>query len=111
MRKQTSSNTSQSRYPFLEATSKGVLIRVRLQPRSSRNQVEGVHQDSVKIRLMAPPVEGEANKALIEFLSDITGLRKSAFSISSGHKSRDKAVLAEGASLSSFEKAFSEVIP
>ncbi|CAG1065813.1 hypothetical protein BAC1_01405 [uncultured bacterium] len=111
MRKQTSSNTSQSKYPFLEAASKGVLIRVRLQPRSSRNQVEGVHNDSVKIRLTAPPVEGEANKALIEFLSEITGLRKSAFSISSGHKSRDKAVLAEGASLASFEKAFSEVIP
>ena len=111
MRKRTSSNTSQSKYPFLEAASTGVLIRVRLQPRSSRNQVEGIHQGSVKIRLTAPPVEGEANRALIEFLSGITGLRKSAFTISSGHKSRDKAVLAEGAVLSVVEKVFSELLP
>jgi len=65
----------------------------------------------VKIRLTAPPVEGEANRALIEFLSGITGLRKSAFTISSGHKSRDKAVLAEGAVLSIVEKVFSELLP
>lgn len=111
MRKRTSSSTSQSKYPFLEETSAGVLIRVRLQPRSSRNQVEGVHEGALKIRLTAPPVEGEANRSLIEFLSDITGLRKSAFSISSGHKSRDKSVLATGASLSDIESAFSEKLP
>ncbi len=111
MRKQTSSSTSRSSLPFLEAAPDGVIVRVRLQPRSSRNQVEGVHQNSVKIRLTAPPVEGEANRSLIEFLSEITGLRKSAFSIFSGHKSRDKSVIAVGATLAAFEKAFSEKLP
>jgi len=110
MRKRTSSSTSQSKYPFLQAVSTGVLIRVRLQPRSSRNQVEGVHEGSLKIRLTAPPVEGEANRALIEFLSDITGFRKSAFTISSGHKSRDKSVLAVGAAIGDIEKVFSEIL-
>ena len=111
MRKRTSSSSSQSKYPFLTAHSEGVLIRVRLQPRSSRNQVEGVHEGSLKIRLTAPPVEGEANRSLIEFLSDITGLRKSAFSISSGHKSREKSVLATGAAIGDMEKVFSEILP
>lgn len=111
MRKQTSSSTSQSNLPFLEAAPNGVIVRVRLQPRSSRNQVEGVRQGSVKIRLTAPPVEGEANRSLIEFLSEITGLKKSAFTIFSGHKSRDKSVIAEGATLAAFEKAFSGKLP
>lgn len=111
MRKPTSSNTSQSKLPFLKATSNGVLISVRLQPRSSRNQLEGVVEGALKIRLTAPPVEGSANRSLIEFLSEVTGLRKSAFVISSGHKSRDKSVLAEGADLASMEKAFSMKLP
>ena len=53
----------------------------------------------------------EANRSLIEFLSDITGFRKSAFSISSGHKSRDKSVLAIGATMGGMEKIFSEILP
>jgi len=46
----------------------------------------------------------------MEFLSDITGIKKSAFSISSGHKSRDKSVLAVGASLRALEDAFSRAM-
>ncbi|MBI4949303.1 MAG: YggU family protein [Deltaproteobacteria bacterium] len=82
--------------PFIEETPKGVFIRVRLQPRSSKNAVEGVQENSLKIKLTAPPVEGEANRALIEFLSDLLGIRKSAFSIDSGTKSREKRVRVEG---------------
>lgn len=111
MRKATSSNSSQSKFRFLKAASNGVLISVRLQPRSSRNQVEGVVEGALKIRLTAPPVEGEANRALIEFLSELTGIRKSAFTIYSGHKSRDKSVLAEGASLTCLEEAIARKLP
>lgn len=107
MAKTTSSNSSQNKFPFLKAASDGVIIAVRLQPRSSRNQVEGVFEGALKIRLTAPPVDGSANRALIEYLSELTGIRKSAFSISKGHKSRDKSVLAEGITLSSLEEAFS----
>lgn len=111
MRKRTSSSTSQSKFPFLAEHPGGVLIRVRLQPRSSRNQIEGLHENSLKIRLTAPPVEGEANRALMEFLSDVTGLKKSAFSISSGHKSREKSVLVEGVTLRALEEVFSGKLP
>lgn len=72
---------------------------MRLQPRSSKNAVEGVQENSLKIKLTAPPVEGEANRALIEFLSDLLGIRKSALSIDTGTKSREKRVRVEGMGL------------
>ncbi|HBG46980.1 MAG TPA: hypothetical protein DDW94_08325 [Deltaproteobacteria bacterium] len=111
MRNPTSSSSSQSKYPFLEPAQGGVSIRVRLQPRSSRDRLEGVQGNSLKIRLTAPPVEGEANKALIEFLSGLIGVRKSAFRIESGHKAREKKVFVEGVYLSGLEKIFSESLP
>ncbi|OGP17194.1 MAG: hypothetical protein A2054_00345 [Deltaproteobacteria bacterium GWA2_55_10] len=107
MRNRIRSNSSQSKYPFLEPALEGSFIRVRLQPRSSRDKVDGISGNSLKIRLTAPPVEGEANEALLKFLSSLTGTRKSAFSIKSGHKSREKLVFAEGMDISSLERIFS----
>jgi uncharacterized protein (TIGR00251 family) len=97
----------QKKFPFIEETPKGVFLRVRLQPRSSKNSVEGVQGGSLKVRLTAPPVEGSANKALVEFLSELTGVRKSSISIDSGLKSRDKRVRVEGISLGELERVFS----
>jgi len=94
--RKSSSSSQNNPLPFIEETPKGVFIRVRLQPRSSKNAVEGVQENSLKIKLTAPPVEGEANRALIEFLSDILGIRKTALSIDSGTKSREKRVKVEG---------------
>lgn len=100
----------QKKFPFIEETPKGVFLRVRLQPRSSKNSVEGVQGASLKVRLTAPPVEGSANKALVEFLSELTGVRKSSISIDSGLKSRDKRVKIEGASVDELERAFAEAM-
>ncbi|MFQ5736959.1 MAG: DUF167 domain-containing protein [Thermodesulfobacteriota bacterium] len=84
--------------PFIESTAKGVFIRVRLAPRASRERVEGVHDGALKIRITAPPVEGEANRALVAFLSGLLGLPKGAFSIQPGSlKSKNKKVKVEGA--------------
>lgn len=95
-----------SHLPFIETTGKGVFIRIRLQPRSSKNTIDGVQEGSLRIRLTAPPVENEANRAVIEFLSDILGIRKSSLEIYSGHKSRDKRVKVEGMTLEAIEAAF-----
>ncbi len=111
MRNQTRSSSSQSKYPFLEPAKGGARIRVRLQPRSSRDRIDGVSGNSLKIRLTAPPVEGEANEALIRFLSSITGIRKSAFSIQSGQKSREKLIFAEGVDVTFLEGVFSALLP
>ena len=65
-------------------------------PRASKNEISGRHGDAIKIRLTAPPVEGAANQALIDFLADVLGVRKSRIEILSGHASRDKIVCVVG---------------
>ncbi len=101
-------------YPFLEAspektgertgekTGPAVYLRVHVQPRASSNSVAGLRGeegDSLKIRLTAPPVEGEANRALIDFLSRLLGVKKSQVELKEGKKSRTKRVLIKGVSL------------
>ena len=96
------------KYPFLEEAPGGVWIKLRIQPRASRDEVAGIHGDSLKVKLTAPPVEGEANKALVSFLSKLFGIKKSSFRIASGEKSRTKRILVEGASVEQIEGMISE---
>jgi uncharacterized protein (TIGR00251 family) len=65
-------------------------------PRASKNEIQGVHGDALKVRLQAPPVEGKANQALIRFLSDALNIPRSQLSIASGETGRNKAVLVTG---------------
>lgn len=100
-----------SKYPFLEEREGVIFIKVRVQPRGSRDSIEGVQGALLKVRLTAPPVEGEANRRLIEFLSETLGVRKSALSITAGDKSRQKCVRVEGIGLGDIERAFSRSLP
>jgi uncharacterized protein len=77
-------------------TQGGVTFNVRVVPRSSRNQIVGVEGEALKIKLTAPPVEGAANAALIEFIAEWLGVRRSAVSIVSGDKARNKLVRVNG---------------
>lgn len=75
---------------------KGVALPVRVTPRASRNEVVEVLSDqTVKIRLKAPPVEGKANKELIKFLSKVLGIPKTKMKIVAGETGRDKLVSIE----------------
>jgi len=74
----------------------GVTFSVRVVPRSSRNQIVGVEGGELKIKLTAPPVEGAANSALIEFVAKWLSVRRSAVSIVSGDKARSKLVRVSG---------------
>ena len=73
-----------------------VRFSVRVQPRASRNEVVGVHGDALKIRLSAPPVDGAANSALVEFLADVFALGRRDVRILAGETSRSKVVEIEG---------------
>lgn len=77
------------------ATQDGVRLALRLTPRASRNGVDGIADDAegrpvLRLRLVAPPVEGAANKALIAFLAKTLSLRKADITIRSGETSRVK---------------------
>ena len=72
---------------------KGSALAVRLTPRASRNEiVEMLADGTIKVRIAAPPVDNEANAALIEFLSDILGVPKSRLDIVAGMSGRDKLI-------------------
>jgi uncharacterized protein len=74
-----------------------VILEVHVQPGASRSAFAGMHGDRVKIRLAAPPLEGKANAALIEFLADHYGVPRRNVVIVSGIKSRRKRIRIEGA--------------
>lgn len=77
-------------------TDKGFIIKVRVEPRSSKKGVSGVMGDALKVKLTAPPVEGEANEQLIEVLSDYFKIKKSAIKIIRGQASKNKTVEIDG---------------
>jgi uncharacterized protein (TIGR00251 family) len=68
------------------------LLDVRVQPRASRTEFAGLFGDRLKVRLQAPPVDGRANSALLEFVADTCHLPKSRVTLEAGQASRDKRV-------------------
>lgn len=82
----------------------GVTIRVFVSPRSSANAVVGVYSGEIKVSLTAPPVDGAANKALLDFMAKQLGVPKSAVSLVSGDKSRHKVIRVIGVTASEASK-------
>ena len=78
-------------------------LRVRVQPGARRNEVVSYQAGVLKVKLTAPPIEGRANAALVEFLATEFGVRKSEVDVLLGQTSRDKVV--EVRSLSEAELA------
>lgn len=77
---------------FARTDGADLLLRCYLQPRASKTEVVGEHDGAVKIRLSAPPVDGEANAELIAFLAKQFGVGKRAVQIDSGATGRRKTV-------------------
>jgi len=90
-----SADSSKTRKPrkfrITEAES-GAAFPVRVIPRASRNEVEGITGNALKVRVTAPPVEGAANKALIELLAERLKIRKSQIEIVAGQTSQHKMI-------------------
>ena len=71
----------------------GSAIAVRVTPRASRNKIVEILADgTIKIHIAAPPVDGEANEKLIEFLSDVLNTPKTRLEIVAGVSGRDKLI-------------------
>lgn len=76
---------------------RGLSFLVRVQPRASRNEIDGEWQGALRVRLNAPPIEGRANEALKRFLADRLNVPVAAVRIASGQKCRLKRVEIQGA--------------
>jgi hypothetical protein len=68
----------------------GVVFKVRVQPRAAKNQLAGLYGDALKLRLTAPPVDGEANKACKAFLAKLFKVPKNNVELLTGHTGRNK---------------------
>ncbi len=73
----------------------GIRFSAIIQPRSSKNEVIGVYNDALKIRLTSPPVDGEANKACMRFFAKWLGISPSKVSIVQGLSSKNKTIEVE----------------
>jgi uncharacterized protein (TIGR00251 family) len=82
----------------IERTATGVRIRLHVQPRASRSELAGRHGDAIKVRLTAPPVDGAANEALLQFLAARLQVPRSALSLVAGASGRSKVVAIEAIS-------------
>ncbi len=70
----------------------GATLTLHIQPGARRSEIAGIYGDALKIRLAAPPVDGKANAALIEFVAERLGLPRSAVLLKSGQTSRRKVL-------------------
>lgn len=71
-------------------------ITVQVQPNARRNEALGFRSGVLYIKIAAPPVKGEANRELINFLSKLIGVNKGSISIKSGHTGRRKVIIFTG---------------
>ena len=81
---------------WIQSASGGCAVNVRVIPRASKNQIQGVLGDALKIRLQAPPVDGKANEALVRFLADTLSIPARSISLLSGETGRNKRLLLMG---------------
>ena len=89
----------------IEQRAGSVRLSVRVQPRASRSELVGEHDGALKVRLAAPPVEGEANRELVRFLGKLLGVAPSRVSVVAGATGKSKVVEIEGVTVADVERA------
>ena len=77
---------------------------MRVSPRASKNQLAGIMGDAVKLRVCAPPVDGKANEAVVEFLAELLDVPRSLISIRTGAAGRRKHVQVDGMTIETARK-------
>jgi uncharacterized protein (TIGR00251 family) len=82
----------------LKESANGVSFGVKVHPRARNNAITGVIGDALKLALTAPPVDGKANQAVIEFFADLFAISRSSVTIASGETSRTKVIRVSGIS-------------
>jgi uncharacterized protein len=92
---------------FAKDVADGCTLSVRVHPGARKNGVTGVHGNSAKIALTAPPIDGKANEALIAFLAEALRLPRARVSLVSGATSRSKILRITGKSAAEVATALS----
>jgi len=91
-------------------SAKGITFAVKVHPRARKNAITGAVGDALKLALTAPPVEGRANQAVIEFFAELFAIPRSSVTIASGETSRNKVVRISGLNRTTLEQRLSETL-
>jgi uncharacterized protein (TIGR00251 family) len=91
-------------------TAASATFAIRVHPRARKNAITGVAGDALKLALTAPPVEGKANQACIEFLAEFLNVPRASVTIVAGQSSRNKVVRVAGRTATEVERRFRAVI-
>jgi uncharacterized protein (TIGR00251 family) len=83
----------------LQQTDSGVIFSIRVVPRASRSELAELQDTAVKLRIMAPPVDGKANEECIRTVAEFFEVKKRQVTIVSGHTSRTKIIAVAGKSV------------
>lgn len=81
---------------YIKETPQGAVLMVLAAPRSSKTEIVEIQQDRCKIKVKAPPVDGEANSALVEYLSKIFKIPKKSVILEKGQTGKQKSFLLSG---------------
>ena len=93
----------------IRETNSGLEFQLHVLPRAKRTELAGLHNGAMKIRVTAPPVDDAANRAIIEFFSNLLDVPKYGIQILTGAKSRDKKIQIKGLKLSRFLEIVSAI--
>lgn len=77
---------------YFEKKNGTIILNVRVTPRASKDEIQGIVGDRLKVRIMAPPLEGKANAQLVKFLSRRLKIPRAHIEILSGESGRDKRI-------------------
>ena len=69
-----------------------LILHCHVQPKASRDEIVGLYNDALKIRIQAPPVDGKANEHLLAYLSKVFAVPRSQITLLRGQSSRRKTV-------------------
>ncbi|MDP9269198.1 MAG: DUF167 domain-containing protein [Acidobacteriota bacterium] len=89
----------------------GASFAVRVHPRAKKDTVTGMLGDALKLSLTAPPSDGRANHAAIEFLAGVLHLPRSSITIAAGQSSRNKVVRVTGITAASLADRIAAALP
>jgi uncharacterized protein (TIGR00251 family) len=92
-------------------TPAGAVAMIRVTPRAGRTQLAGTRDSVLLVKLAAPPVEGAANAALVEFLGELLHVPRRDITIASGERGRTKRVSVAGRSASALNAALAPLLP
>ena len=88
----------------IRETAGGVTVAVKIHPRAKKNAITGEAGDAIKLALTAPPLDGRANQACIEFFANLLDVPRSSVTIASGETSRRKVIRVAGLSADAVRK-------